>query len=385
MLFVGVVVGVFLSLVERSLNVVGRSVDRVELHWLVTLVHHVVPLTCWNKDGVIVFYYLVNVEVVLGVAYHEATLAAFQAEELIVVVVHLSADLTTGWNGHDRHLQVLAGPQRVPECIVLLRYFLDIENVGVWTMVCTQVAHRMLLCSLTTVSFTSVGGLLGARLDLLLMTTNRWRLGMLLFICLLGAVVLVLVDVPSLPTMREWADSTGPWFPLLFLLIYIGVTQFPIPRTVLTLSAGVLFGSGWGIILALVATTISATVSLLVVRGLLRDWVASCLSHPKVHHINEHLERRGWIAILSLRMIAAVPFSLLNYVAALSQIRVLPFAFATLIGSAPGTIVAVLFGDTLTGEADPRVLIATFALAALGLVGLIADALSARRQGHKVD
>lgn len=190
----------------------------------------------------------------------------------------------------------------------------------------------------------------------------------------------VLLDVPPLSTLREWADTLGPWFPIVFWLFYVLITQFPIPRTLMTVSAGILFGTVRGILIAITATTVSAVISLLVVRTLLRDWIAPRLTHPAVERINQRLEQRGWLAILSLRLIAAVPFSILNYVAALTRVPVVPFAAATLIGSLPGTVLVTIFGDTLTGQANPVVIAVMAVLAAVGIAGLIVDArLPARK------
>ncbi len=185
--------------------------------------------------------------------------------------------------------------------------------------------------------------------------------------------VTVLLDVPSVATLRTWAESAGSGFIALFFLGYVVITQFPVPRTLLTLASGVLFGPWLGVAIALAATTVSAAVSLIVVRGLLGDWMRPRLTHPAVAGINERLRRRGWVSVISLRMIAAVPFSILNYAAALSSIPLGMFAVATLIGSAPGTVATVFFGDTLTGEANPAVVIVTVVLAATGVVGLVAD------------
>nr|WP_115684608.1 TVP38/TMEM64 family protein [Corynebacterium senegalense] len=191
----------------------------------------------------------------------------------------------------------------------------------------------------------------------------------------------LLLDVPPLPVLRSWAEHTGPLFPLFFWLLYVLVTQFPIPRTIMTLSAGVLFGSLWGLAIAITATTASAVLSLLVVRGLLRDWIAPRLTHPAVETVNRRLEQRGWLAVASLRMIAVVPFSIMNYAAALTRVGVLPFALATFAGSLPGTVGTVFLGDTLTGRADPAVIALTVVLGLLGLGGLLLDALLPTRQG----
>ncbi|MDK8799217.1 TVP38/TMEM64 family protein [Corynebacterium coyleae] len=206
---------------------------------------------------------------------------------------------------------------------------------------------------------------------------NKLVLAALIVVFIAGWVFL---DVPPLSTLRTWADTLGPWFPVAFWLLYILITQFPIPRTVMTVSAGILFGSVQGILIAITATTVSAVISLLIVRTLLRDWVEPRPTHPAVEQINRRLEERGWLAIFSLRLIAAVPFSVLNYAAALTRVPVLPFAIATFAGSLPGTVLVTIFGDTLTGEANPVVIAVMAVLAVIGLSGLILDArLPARK------
>lgn len=200
------------------------------------------------------------------------------------------------------------------------------------------------------------------------------------------------LSVPPLSTLREWSDQTGAWFPVVFWLFYVAITQFPIPRTVMTVSAGILFGAFEGILIALTATAVSAVISLTIVRYLLRDWVEPRLTHPVVTRINKRLEERGWLAVMSLRMIAGVPFSIMNYASALSRVPVVPFAVGTIIGSAPGTILVVLFGDTLTGNTNPALVAAMIVLAAVGFVGLLIDARTPLRhadstesQGSSVD
>ena len=85
------------------------------------------------------------------------------------------------------------------------------------------------------------------------------------------AVILValvwFVPLPSALQLRDWAASLGPWFPLAFLAAHVVVTVFPFPRTAFTLAAGLLFGPLLGVALALVASTLSAVIALLLVRA----------------------------------------------------------------------------------------------------------------------
>lgn len=200
-----------------------------------------------------------------------------------------------------------------------------------------------------------------------------WKKGAAILGVALFVALTLFLDIPTLGTLQQWSHAQGSWFPLTFFLLYVTITQFPIPRTLLTLSSGVLFGPAMGIAIALAATTTSAVISLLVVRKMFGAWIRPRLAHPGVRSISERLYRRGWVAVTSLRMIAAVPFSILNYVAALTPVPVIGFAVATLVGSAPGTIITVMLGDSLATGANAQLLFATFGLAVLGIVGLVLD------------
>ncbi|WLP86670.1 TVP38/TMEM64 family protein [Corynebacterium stationis] len=200
--------------------------------------------------------------------------------------------------------------------------------------------------------------------------------------------VIFFMDLPGVEQLRTWADGAGSWFIALFWLCYVILTLFPLPRTIWTVSAGILFGPVTGLAISLTALTVSAVIALLVVRGLLGEWMRPRLKHPAVAGINAHLERRGWLAIASLRLVAAVPFSLLNYAAALTAISVGQFAVATLVGSIPTTAIGVFFGDLLTGQMHPGIIAAMIVCALVGIGGLILDSrmpVTQLSQGNTID
>ncbi|AFU01898.1 TVP38/TMEM64 family protein [Nocardia brasiliensis] len=187
-------------------------------------------------------------------------------------------------------------------------------------------------------------------------------------------VAALLVPLPSPQQIQDWAGSVGPVFPLLFFVVHALVTVAPIPRTVFTVSAGLLFGPVLGIALAVGATTVSAALAILLVRALDREQVASRLTHPAVRAVDDRLRRRGWLAVGSLRLIAAVPFSVINYCAGLSSIRFWPYMIATLLGVLPGTVGTVILGDALTGNTHPAMIVFSCVLIAIGIAGLVIDA-----------
>lgn len=89
--------------------------------------------------------------------------------------------------------------------------------------------------------------------------------------------------------------------------------------------------------------------------------------------IDDRLRRRGWLAVGSLRLIAAVPFSVINYCCGLSSIRFWPYLIATVLGVLPGTIGTVILGDALTGTTHPAMLVLSGVCLAVGVVGLVVD------------
>ncbi|MET0896895.1 MAG: TVP38/TMEM64 family protein [Mycobacterium sp.] len=196
------------------------------------------------------------------------------------------------------------------------------------------------------------------------------------------AVILVavalLVPLPTAVQLRDWATSLGVWFPLAFLGAHIVVTVFPFPRTAFTLAAGLLFGPLVGITIAVIASTVSALLAVILVRAV--GWQLNRLvSHPTVDSLDARLRRRGWPAILSLRMIPAVPFSVLNYAAGASAVRLLPYTLATLFGLLPGTVAVVVLGDALTGNVNPLLVLVSLCTASLGVAGLIYEMRHHRR------
>jgi uncharacterized membrane protein YdjX (TVP38/TMEM64 family) len=203
------------------------------------------------------------------------------------------------------------------------------------------------------------------------------------FVAILATIVILvaialLVPLPTAVQLRDWATSVGPWFPLAFLAAHIVVTVFPFPRTAFTLAAGLLFGPGLGVPLAVVASTVSAVIALLLVRAVGLQ-LSRLVRHPRVDSLDARLRDRGWPTVMSMRMIPAVPFSVLNYAAGASAVRVLPYTLATLAGLLPGTAAVVILGDALTGNVSPLLFLVSFCTASLGVAGLVYEIRTHRR------
>ncbi len=195
----------------------------------------------------------------------------------------------------------------------------------------------------------------------------------------LGAVVVALVAMHwgGVAGVRAQVAAAGVWAPLLFVLLQAVLTIMPLPRTVFTVAAGVLFGAVWGVALALVGSALAA----LAAYGLVR-WVGGPFVERHAHRagftwLRARLDHSGLLAMVSLRLLPMVPFSVMNYAAGLAGVRLFPYMVGTVLGVLPGTVTIVILGDAVTsGNVNPALL----AVSVLGaVVGVTGTAIAARR------
>ena len=167
------------------------------------------------------------------------------------------------------------------------------------------------------------------------------------------------------------------WAPVLFVLLQGVITLVPIPRTVFTVAAGVLFGSLTGVLLAVAGTTLAAVVAFWLVRTIGGPFVERHAHRRGVAWVRERLDRSGLLAMVSLRLIPMVPFAVMNYASALSGVRFTPYTIGTVVGVLPGTVAVVVLGDAAVGgNPHPAMLAVSVVCGALGVTGAL---LAARR------
>ena len=168
---------------------------------------------------------------------------------------------------------------------------------------------------------------------------------------------------------------------VVFFLAYVAVTGLSLPgAAVMTLIAGAVFGLLWGVVIVSFASTIGATLAMLVSRTLLRDWVQNKFDRY-LKPINAGMEKEGAFYLFALRLVPAFPFFAINLVMGLTPMRAWTYYWVSQLGMLAGTIVYVYAGTKLGEFKLSLGLLAAFAL--LGVFPLIAkrvlDAVKARR------
>lgn len=198
---------------------------------------------------------------------------------------------------------------------------------------------------------------------------------------LVGAavVVAVLVGVPDVAALRAGIAAAGAAAPVLFVLLYAAVSFAPVPKNILSVLGGLLFGLLAGVGLVLVGALLGAGAAFGLGRVLGRAAVER-LTGTGVARVDELVRRRGLLAVLGLRLVPVVPFTALNYAAGLTAVRVRDYAVGTALGMLPGTVTFVALGAYGSSPGSWP-----FVLAVLALVGLVAGGVTVahrvRRRG----
>ena len=197
-------------------------------------------------------------------------------------------------------------------------------------------------------------------------------------LALTAAAVAAYLLRDGIPDVRATVQAAGIWAPLLFVLLQSVVTVMPMPRSVFTVAAGVLFGSITGVLLALVGTTLAAAAAFYLVRLVGGSFVERHSHRRGVAWVRGRVEHSGLLAMVSLRMIPAVPFSAMNYASALSGVRITPYLLGTVLGVLPGTVAVVVLGDAAVGGTPHPAMFAVSVVC--GLIGLAGAVVAARRR-----
>lgn len=139
------------------------------------------------------------------------------------------------------------------------------------------------------------------------------------------------------------AIGAYPAAPLAFVAVHIAASLLFLPRTVLAVAAGLMFGMVWGIGWAAIGSTLGAVAGFCLARSVHRGLV-----DPRrlaaFASVLDRIERGGWRAVAIVRLVPVVPHSLANYALGLTAMPLGSYAFGSLAGQLPMTIACVDLG-----------------------------------------
>jgi uncharacterized membrane protein YdjX (TVP38/TMEM64 family) len=187
------------------------------------------------------------------------------------------------------------------------------------------------------------------------------------------------LTIDGLTSAGEWLRDQ-PMTPLWVLAAYVVAGFAIVPVTLLFTATAVVFGPWVGMAYSLAGAELSALACFAAGHALGRDAVRQ-LAGNRLNRISRKLSERGILTMMTLRVLPVAPFSVVNVVAGVSDIRFRDFAIGNLLGLLPGVIgIAFVTDRALASLRDPS---ATTILVAVGVLVAVAVAFALVRHLFK--
>ncbi|GBD44215.1 TVP38/TMEM64 family inner membrane protein YdjZ [bacterium HR40] len=213
------------------------------------------------------------------------------------------------------------------------------------------------------------------------------------------ALLLAFACIAWASGLGDWLDPArlGPYrkmllavvesYPLTaagcFVLVYAVSVGLSVPgASLLTITAGLLFGPLLGALLAVCGATAGAVVLFLLVRTALLSGLEE-RGGQRLARLVAGLRNDGFFWLLALRLLPVFPFWLVNLAAALLGMRLWSYTLATALGIVPGALVYASLGHgleavfenglqpRLTALSEPRLWLPLAGLAVLSLLPVL--------------
>ena len=191
----------------------------------------------------------------------------------------------------------------------------------------------------------------------------------ILLLGLLGGLCIWLGSLVTPQQLQETVSRCGNWAALAYIGLFTLLPAFFFPVAVLALAGGLLFGLWLGSLYTFIGAILNCTVMFLLARYVGREKVERLIERKlppfwqsRLQHLNSS---SGFLLLVILRLIPAVPYNLINYAFGLTSMSYRTYILASAIGIIPGTLAFINIGDKALDITSPDFWIA------LGLLGLL--------------
>ncbi len=170
-------------------------------------------------------------------------------------------------------------------------------------------------------------------------------LGPAVILILLFLAALLLPVRQYLLTVLQWLQSLGPVGAVVLIILYVAACLLFLPVWMITVSAGFLYGLGWGTTIMFAGALAGAAAAFMTGRTLARAWIAQKIrGNTTFTKIDHAIERQGFRLVFFMRLSPVFPFSLMNYALGITKVPFWPYIWGTALGMLPGSVMYVYFG-----------------------------------------
>ena len=143
--------------------------------------------------------------------------------------------------------------------------------------------------------------------------------------------------------LRRWGELS-PASAAVLALIFVAGGLVPVPRTFLTLAAGVVYGMA-SIPIIIPATTLGCLIAFFLARYLFaaRLWRA-IETRPRLMAIMNAVETEGWRIVALCRLASPIPSTIHNALFGLTRIGLWPYSWSTFVFTIPQIVLYAYLG-----------------------------------------
>ena len=200
----------------------------------------------------------------------------------------------------------------------------------------------------------------------------RKELVLILLFAGLGLFCLWLGSLVTPQQIQDAVSQCGSWAAAAYIGLFTLLPAFFFPVAVLALAGGLLFGLVWGSIYTFLGAILNCAVMFLLARYVGREKVAQLIQSKLSPLWQSRLQALnssgGFILLIVLRLIPAVPYNLINYAFGLTGMSFRTYILASAIGIIPGTLAFINIGDKALDVTSPDFWIAIGLLGGLLLI-----------------
>lgn len=134
-------------------------------------------------------------------------------------------------------------------------------------------------------------------------------------------------------------------FIIIYFLAYVILIALCIPGTIVfDLIAGFVFGAVFGSIIVIISYLAGAVLNFFFVKYVFKDMLENKF-HKFKHFIHGDNKKSLLMNLIGLRLVAVIPFWVINIAAALIGVSMIDFVISTFIGILPTSIIYAVIGD----------------------------------------
>jgi len=174
----------------------------------------------------------------------------------------------------------------------------------------------------------------------------------LLLILVFGALGALSIWAGSMVTPQQLQAAIGrcgSWAAIAYIVLFTLLPAFFFPVAVLALAGGLLFGLWWGSVYTFIGALLNCTLMFLLARYAGRERVEGLIRKKLSDQWQQRLRSLnsggGFMLLVILRLIPAVPYNLINYAFGLTAMPWRTYIIGSAIGIIPGTLAFINIGD----------------------------------------